>query len=199
MTEVYGKSEVFKNTIANLKTTIENIKIKEAQLDDYEKYIEAIGRDGIPYRIICNAIPTIEKEVNDILTQITDFTLKLEDTGTDVIPYICYDDRKNVIETCSGYERFEMEFAIRIGLMMVSNLIRNDLMLIDEGMGVLDSEHLSSMNILFSILKTKFPTILVISHQDEIKDFIENTIEIKQVNGFSNVKHECVISQLILQ
>ena len=190
MTEVYGKSEVFKNTIANLKTTIENIKIKEAQLDDYEKYIEAIGRDGIPYRIICNAIPTIEKEVNDILTQITDFTLKLEDTGTDVIPYICYDDRKNVIETCSGYERFEMEFAIRIGLMMVSNLIRNDLMLIDEGMGVLDSEHLSSMNILFSILKTKFPTILVISHQDEIKDFIENTIEIKQVNGFSNVKHE---------
>ena len=191
MTEVYGKSEVFKNTIANLKTTIENIKIKEAQLDDYEKYIEAIGRDGIPYRIICNAIPTIEKEVNDILTQITDFTLKLEDTGTDVIPYICYDDRKNVIETCSGYERFEMEFAIRIGLMMVSNLIRNDLMLIDEGMGVLDSEHLSSMNILFSILKTKFPTILVIKSGATLRSSALPAVSLKAMTSPQSLIIKC--------
>jgi len=189
MTEIYGKAEVFKNTISNLKTTIKNIKEKEAQFDDYEKYIEAIGRDGIPYRIICNAIPTIEKEVNDILTQITDFTLKLEDTGTDIIPYICYDDRKNVIETCSGAERFEMEFAIRVGLIMASNLVRTDVLLCDEGFGVLDSENLLSMDTLFSMLKSKFSGIFIISHQSEIKDIIENNIEVKRIGGFSQVKH----------
>ena len=102
LTELYGKIQVFKNNIVNLKSVIEVIKNKETELDGYEKYIEAVGRDGIPYKIICNAIPTIEREVNDILTQISDFTLKLEDYDNDIIPYICSDTGKHVIELCSG-------------------------------------------------------------------------------------------------
>lgn len=189
ITEIYGKLEVFKSNITNLKNTIELIKNKEFELYGYENYISAIGRDGIPYKIICNAIPTIEKGVNDILTQITDFTLKLEDDDNNIVPYICGDTGKHVIELCSGAERFEMEFAIRIGLIMASNIIKNDLMLVDEGWGALDSDGLMAMNTLLSILKNKFSTILIISHQNEIKDIVENTIEIKKVDGFSQVQH----------
>ena len=185
LTELYGKIQVFKNNIVNLKSVIEVIKNKETELDGYEKYIEAVGRDGIP----CNAIPTIEREVNDILTQISDFTLKLEDYDNDIIPYICSDTGKHVIELCSGAERFEMEFAIRVGLIMASNIIKNDLILVDEGWGSLDSENLAAMNTLLSILKSKFGSAIMISHQDAIRDMIENTIEVKKINGFSQVQH----------
>ena len=82
-----------------------------------------------------------------------------------------------------------MEFAIRVGLIMASNIIKNDLILVDEGWGSLDSENLAAMNTLLSILKSKFGSAIMISHQDAIRDMIENTIEVKKINGFSQVQH----------
>lgn len=189
ITEIYGKLEVFKNNVTNLKTTIELIKNKEIELDSYEKYIAAVGRDGIPYKIICNAIPTIEKEVNDILTQITDFTLKLENDGSDIIPYISYEDKKHPVELCSGFERFVMELAIRVSLIGVSNIPSCDIYLIDEGMSALDASNLSNMETLFSILKNKFSAIIMVSHLSQMKDCAEKVIEINQVNGFSQIQY----------
>ena len=189
LTELYGKMEVFKNNIINLKSTIESIKTKELELDIYEKYISAIGRDGIPYKIICNAMPAIEKEVNEILVQITDFTIKFETDGQNVIPYLQYEYGKWNIELASGYERFVAELAIRVALIHISNLPRNGAIFIDEGFSVIDSTNITSMITLFSILKPKFENILIISHLDSIKDCADHMIEIKQIQGASQVQH----------
>ena len=189
ITEIYGKLEVFKSNITNLKNIIELVKNKEIELNNYEKYISAVGRDGIPYKIICNAIPTIEKGVNDILTQITEFTLKLENDGSDIIPYISYEDKKHPIELCSGFERFIMELAIRVSLIENSNISKSDYFFCDEGMSALDPSNLSNMETLFSILKTKFSAIVIISHLSQMKDAAEKVIEINQVNGFSQIQH----------
>ena len=189
ITEIYGKLEVFKSNIANLKNTIELVKNKEIELNNYEKYISAVGRDGIPYKIICNAIPTIENGVNDILTQITEFTLKLENDGSDIIPYISYEDKKHPIELCSGFERFIMELAIRVSLIENSNISKSDYFFCDEGISALDPSNLSNMETLFSILKTKFSAIVIISHLSQMKDAAEKVIEINQVNGFSQIQH----------
>ncbi len=65
------------NSIEQKKTiekNIEDTKLLETQYEAYQLYTSAISRDGIPYDLISKALPTIEKEVNNIfLFSIDDF------------------------------------------------------------------------------------------------------------------------------
>ena len=45
----------------------------EDKIGAYHYYLQAVSRDGVPYNLIQDALPTIEGEVNNILSQIVDF------------------------------------------------------------------------------------------------------------------------------
>ena len=151
----------------------------------------AVGRDGIPYQVICNTVPEIEKEVNSILSQVVDYTIQFETDGKNVIPYIFYSDKgKWNLELSSGYERFVSSIAIRVALTNISSLPRVSSLFIDEGFGTLDPENMSSMPTLFSFLKSHYDFIIVISHLDALKDAVDKTIEISNVGGFGKVVFE---------
>ena len=60
-------------------------------------------------------------------------------------------------------------------------------MIIDEGFGVLDSDNLNSMYMLFDYLKSQFSFIMCISHIDAMRDIVDKLIEIKKVNGYSEI------------
>ena len=120
-------------------------------------------------------------------TQITNFTAMFETDGKNVIPYIVYDDKQWLMSLTSGFERFVLSLAIRIALVNISNLPRPSFLIIDEGFGVLDSENLPSMHILFSYLKANFDFILVISHLEALRDMVDMQIEITKDNGFSKI------------
>jgi DNA repair exonuclease SbcCD ATPase subunit len=148
-----------------------------------------VNRDGLPYLIIEDVVPKIEKEINNILTQIVDFHIVIETNGKDVIPYIVYDDNKWSVEMSSGFERFVISLAIRVALTNVSNLPRPNFLVIDEGWGTMDSENLSQVKILLQFLKTNFDFVVIISHLDSIKDSVDNLLEIKKVGDFSSIQY----------
>jgi DNA repair exonuclease SbcCD ATPase subunit len=52
----------------------------------------------------------------------------------------------------------------------------------------LDNENLTSLYMLFSYLKTQFDFVMIISHIDSMRDVVDTLMEIKKVNGFSQVK-----------
>jgi DNA repair exonuclease SbcCD ATPase subunit len=85
-------------------------------------------------------------------------------------------------------ERFISSLAIRVALMNASNLPKSNFMIIDEGLGTLDAENLSSMHTMFGILKTQFDFLVVISHLDAARDMVDNLIEIKREDGFSYIQ-----------
>ena len=148
----------------------------------------AIGRDGIPYELMSKAIPNIESEINSILSQIVDFTVALEVDGKNINGKLTYDyDRIWPLENSSGMERFVSSLAIRIALMNASNLPKSNFMIIDEGFGVLDAEHMHSMQTLFNLLKTHFDFILIVSHLETARDMVDNLIEIKKEDGYSQI------------
>jgi len=93
------------------------------------------------------------------------------------------------LEMCSGMERFISGLAIRIALINVCNLPRPNFLVIDEGFGTLDNENLQSLYMLFAYLKTQFEFVMIISHIDSMRDAVDTIVEIKKVNGFSNVKY----------
>ena len=164
------------------------IKVLESGVVAYQHYVAAVSRDGIPFDLISQAVPIIEKEVNSILSQITDFGVNIQVDGKNVTTNIVYSDRSWPLEMSSGLERFVTSLVIRAALINISNLPRPNFMAIDEGFGCADADNLASMNALFSILKTQFDFMLIISHLDSMKDMVDNTIEIKKENGFSKIK-----------
>lgn len=188
--DLSGKVATYTNKIEELSKTLEDIRKLEYEFDLYKDYMQAVGRDGISYQVICNTVPEIEREVNTILNQIVDYTIQLETDGKNVIPYIVYDQCKWPIEMSSGFERFVASIAIRIALSNISNLPKCSMLLIDEGFGTLDAEHLPLMASLFSYLKSNFDFIMVVSHVDALKDAVDKQIEIKQDGYFSKVIFE---------
>ena len=186
----FAKISVHKNKIESITKQINKVKDLEDQNVAYEYYLNAVQRDGVPYELITKVLPTIETEVNDILSQIVDFNIILQMDGKNVNTRIVYDEENHwPLELSSGMERFISALAIRVALISVSNLPRPDFLAIDEGFGVLDSENLNSLAMLFDYLKTQFKFLMVISHIDAMKDLMDTLIEIRKENGYSNVKY----------
>lgn len=167
-----------------------SIKNLEEKHKLYEYYLDAVKRDGISYELISKSLPMLEEEVNNILGQIVDFQVNLEMDGKNVNAFMVYgDDRRWPLEMCSGMERFVSSLAIRIALLNICNLPRPNFLLVDEGLGTLDSENLNSMYTLFSYLKTQFSFVILISHLEIARDMVDSIMEVKKINGFSNIKY----------
>lgn len=176
---------------ADSEDSIAKLKDLEQQYKFYQYYLEAVNRDGVPYDLITTAVPFIEQEINNILTQLVDFNLMLEMDGKNINCYIVYDnDNYWPIELTSGMEKFISSLAIRTALINVSSLPRPNFLAIDEGFGVLDSDNLNSIYNLFDYLKTQFTFMLVISHIDSMRDVVDKLIEITKTNGSSKIYFE---------
>lgn len=188
--DIAGKQELFRSHIEKLEKTMKELEELEYEFDSYQLYLSSVGRDGIPYQVICNTVPEIEREVNSILSQIVDYTVQFETDGKNIVPYVVYEHGKWPIELTSGFERFVASIAIRVALTNVSNLPKTTFLALDEGFGTLDPDNLAVMYTLFSFLKSNFDFVLVISHLDALKDAVDKQIELKKEGNFSKVVHE---------
>ncbi|MAH44021.1 hypothetical protein CL614_09965 [archaeon] len=181
---------VLTNIKMQLEKDIQNLINIEQKILDYDLYLLSISRDGIPYELISKTIPIIEKEVNDILdNMMVGFTIKMEMEGKNIDTYICYGENQWNLELSSGMERFVSSLAIRIGLINVSTLPRPNFLVIDEGFGTLDSDNIANMGRAFGYLKNQFDFVMVITHLDVIKDYMDILIPIE----ITDKKHSKVV------
>ena len=168
---------------------IQKLKGLETKFKDYQYYLQAVHRDGLPHKLIANIIPQVEEEINNILAQLVDFQVVLHADDKNINAYIAYDENNFwPLELTSGMEKFVASLAIRTSLINVSTLPRPNFVAIDEGFGALDQTNLSSMVMLFDYLKTQFKFIMIISHIDSMRDVVDHHIEINKVNGRSKIE-----------
>jgi len=188
--DVFGQIEVSKSRKDEYIRKLSEATLLELEFEGYKFYLDAVGRDGVPYSLISKVIPNIESEINSILSQIVDFTITLEVDGKNINGKIVYDDvRVWPLENSSGMERFISALAIRVALMKASNLPKPNFLIIDEGMGTLDAENIGGLPQLLAILKTQFDFIIVISHLDVVRDMVDSLIEIKKEEGYSFIQY----------
>jgi DNA repair exonuclease SbcCD ATPase subunit len=175
-------------TINQCENSIDELRKLESQYKFYHYYLEAVSRDGVPYDLISNTVPIIEQEVNNILSQLVEFNLMLQMDGKNINCFIVYDqDNYWPIELTSGMEKFISSLAIRTALINISSLPRPNFLVIDEGLGNLDSEVLTEFGNLLNYLESQFTFIVIISHIESSRDMTKNLIEITKQNGFSKV------------
>ena len=184
---VNGAISSISSFIEGIKEKMNDVKELEEKNRLYTYYLDAVKRDGIPYELISKALPVIENEVNNILSQVVDFGVVMDVDGKSINAKIVYDDQEWPLEMCSGMEKFVSGLAIRVALINVCNLPRPNFLVIDEGFGTLDSDNLSSLFMMMQYLKTQFDFIWVISHLEQMRDIVDGLIEIKKENGFSKI------------
>ena len=188
LTTLHGEIQVLKTKEKQINDNIEKIEELEGDHQAYQYLLEAIKRDGVPYDLISKSLPTVEGAVNDILSQIVDFSIVFNMDGKVIDTHIVYDDDKVwPLEMSSGMERFISSLALRVGLMNVSNLPASNFLAIDEGWGTMDSENINSVYQLFQYLKTQFQFTLIVSHIDSMRDAVDTLLEISKQNGESNI------------
>ena len=160
------------------------------QLKVQDLLIQATSKRGIPVQIINSLLPKINREIAKILKGVVAFTVvleaDLESNAMDV--FIDYGDSKRIIELASGMEKMISSLAIRVALINVSSLPKSSMLIIDEGFGSLDETNLAACGRLLHSLKKSFKNILVISHIDQIKDIVDNTIDIMKEGVDSHVQ-----------
>ncbi len=160
----------------------------------YEKLGKAFGRDGIPARIIGNAIPELRIEANRLLALLTDGQLSLSidpvrETKSrnmkETLEVTVFDATggKRAYEMYSGGERLRIDFALRVAL---SRLLANragarlETLVVDEGFGSQDAEGRSRLLEAVLRVRSEFRMVLVITHIDELKEHFPTRIEVRK-------------------
>ena len=98
---------VAKNQKQQIEDDIQNLVDIEQKILDYDLYLLALSKDGVPYELISKAIPSIEREINNVLENMNaGFHIELEMKDKMIDAFICYGEDKWNLELSSGMERF---------------------------------------------------------------------------------------------
>lgn len=166
--------------LENKKKEIEELVMRENIVKKYGLYYELTKRDGIPYYILKKNIHIVQNFCNNILKEITDFTLEFALDGQNLEVYICREHGKWNLNLSSGMEKFISSVVIRIALIKVSGCVKSDFMIIDEGWSQIDNENIMAMERFFQFLRENFKFVILISHNNYIKDMVDRVITISK-------------------
>jgi DNA repair exonuclease SbcCD ATPase subunit len=178
-----------------VKHSIKIIRSEKAEQDAlergwiaYDLFMRCMHPNGIAYEVIKQKLPIINEEIQKCLSTIVDFEINFEEDGRNLdinIKHPNYDSRP--ISMGSGAEKTIAAMAIRLALIEITNLPKSTLFIMDEPATALDQEHMEGFIRLLEMIKTKFKTILLISHLDVLKDCVDKTIDIQKHNGYAKV------------
>lgn len=150
-------------------------------------YEKALSRNGLPKLVMQNLLPQLQNNVNNIISNFCNFTMKIELINDDIEIYIVKNKQSIIIEMCSVSEKFIIDIAIRIFFSKMTKLSRPLFMIIDEGFTSFDENRIISTKTIFDYLTTQYKFVLIISHLDRLKSFFHKQYIIKKDNDFSNI------------
>ena len=170
-----------KNKLEEGNKLLKEIKEAERKFKIYSLYLQAVHRDGIPAMIIRKKLPIVNNKINSILNSIVDFNLdmKVLQNGDITEEFYFSEDKSDALPLsfASGSQKFICSLVIKDALHYISNILKPSINIIDEGFGTLDDELTAGIINVLYYLKNKYRNVLVITHRNEIKDFVDNIVE----------------------
>lgn len=192
--------------IAVLQTKLDSLNnefAKKTQLQDkleehkklanmYDIYISMMNASCLPSIILDKHIPVLEKNVNEILTPMTSFQVKIIIKGsTLVFRHIKSTGTDITISACSGYEYFMLNLALKFSLAKFGYIPFPSFISIDEGWDVVSESNYPKLQKMFDKLYSTYRNIIIISHLPKIQyildSYVGSNITIQNVNGVSSI------------
>lgn len=161
---LYDKEILLKeNEITNISDKIKKYLKQKKREELLKEYQRCISRDGIPTFLLKKSIHLINKELNDLLSNV-DFTLFFDEN---LILRMSADDRldvsQNAIES-SGMERTFCSLALKIALREINVKSKPTVIFLDEIMGKLIETSISEFVNFLDVIKDKIKKVVIIEH-----------------------------------
>ena len=146
--------------------------------DIYENIIKITGPKGIPRQIINIKLQHVEDTVNDIIFPFIKKDIIITKDIEDI--KVLINDGTRKYYNCGGMENFIIAMAFKIAFTNTFNIPQTGILFIDEGVSVLDKEHIRHFDIISNFIKQYYNHIILITHIDSFYDYTFDVITITQ-------------------
>ena len=124
--------------ISTLKEQEEKFKQYKEDIDLYGEYSKITHKDELPLLFVSNILNLFQAEINEVISQIDEFTVKLEIEDNNINSYLLENGQQWSTNLCSGMERFIINIAFRIAISKIGNIVTPNFIIVDEGFNALD-------------------------------------------------------------
>jgi DNA repair exonuclease SbcCD ATPase subunit len=187
--ETHSEAGSLKKEIEIIKKQIETCSDLDRRQDLLEVIVNTFSKDGFPRYVMSQHMDHINGRMNDLLSKVVDFTvdLKIDDEKGNLDVILNKKGRRRVAELGSGMERTLVSLALRVALRDISAIPMPDFFIVDEGFAMLDADNVMACRNLLAELKKIFRFVVVMTHNDVIKEMMDKTIEVSMVGDFSKI------------
>ena len=178
--------------IKNNNEIIISISKEEEEREKYMIYIDMIGKNGIGKLILKKLIPSINNEVNRLLSDTAPFEIDVlisENNELDFNIIKVIDDTTIIspVSSGSGYEKTVSSLALRCVLSRYSTLPKPSMIILDEVFGKVANENLENVGNFIRKLNDLYKSIILITHNEIMKDYADNILTINKDKHISKL------------
>lgn len=162
---------------------------KEQEVDRiFKVYIEMVGKKGISKLVLRSVLPIINSELYRLMEDVVDFTIELNINAKNEVEFILIKDEiEKPLKSGSGLEKTAASLALRCVLGKISYLPTPNFVTFDEVLGKVAEENIEKMKPMFDKIKDMFDIVLLVSHENLVKDWGDTIITIKKVDNISEI------------
>jgi exonuclease SbcC len=193
--------------IGGLEKDLENIELMLTKINEYRRMAEVIESSVLPtlskirekfrqYKnmLMENVFKEVEINASEIFEEFTEgkysgITLKqVSERGKEKLKiFVVYQGEEKEISFLSGGEMIALALAFRLALSMYMIHGKIPLLILDEPTPFLDEERRRKLVEITTSYFRRIPQVIVVSHDDELKDAADRVINIDFVGGTSMV------------
>lgn len=178
------------SALENELKTINKAKSELAELEYeraiYDQIVGIINGGFVDEILENNIIPNFETAVNEILAYFVDYKVSIKHivvgkTKSVKISKIQKDGGNVNVLKLSGYEGMMLNVACRLAIDKISKKTKTNFFIIDEIFAYSDDNNITKVAQLFSYLKKVYDWVLVITHNDQIKNYVDREINVDKM------------------
>ena len=166
------------------------IQQKEKTIFLSDIYTKMMDAHGLPMIVFDRYVPTLTNEMNTLLASFCDFHISF-DNNIHEKTMKCFIHRDDIAWNASlgsGYEQFVISLAFRIALSNLHISHKPNFLMIDEGWTSFDDKNREKIPHILSRLCDHVDFCILITHMEELKQYIQHGITITRTGQTSHVK-----------
>jgi DNA repair exonuclease SbcCD ATPase subunit len=152
----------------------------------YKTYIDITHQKNLPKILISSVIKNIVTDANTLIYNTTGLLCDIQENEKWEI-MIKKDNITIGPDHCSGYERMMLNIALKISFDKYKQLSSTNLFMIDETIDCVSESNFDQIDTLLEYLKNHYKSVLLISHNEDLKKKIDNRIGIKLSKNCSSI------------
>ena len=138
--------------------------------------------------VLRKALPIINNQLIQLLSDVCDFDVEVGiNLKNEVQFFLIKDGVYSDLSSGSGFELTASALALRAVLANMSTIPKCSYVTYDEIWGRVAKENYDNMKKLLEKISTSYDAILLISHNDEIKDWCNSVIMVEKNNNISRI------------